>query len=282
MKKIPSKFDEGMGNRPAIYIPFPQAVPRKATIDAEKCLYLTKRSCQLCLKVCEAEAIDFDMKDEEIELNVGAIILSLGATTFDPSILLPYGYGKFKNVITSIQFERILNAAGPSKGEVIRLSDGKHPKKILWINCIGSRNVRINRGYCSSVCCMYSIKQAVIAKEHDYNIDCKIFFIDMRTTGKGFEEYYLRAEKSGIKFLKGRISLIKEDPETKSLITTYEDIETGGFKKEIFDLIVLSVGLTPSDYSFDLSKKLQIDLNNYNFCNTGVFTPLETNKSGLL
>ncbi len=281
MKKIPSKFDEGMGNRPAIYIPFPQAVPRKATIDAEKCLYLTKGSCQLCLKECEAEAIDFDMKDEEIELNVGAIILSLGATTFDPSILFPYGYGKFKNVITSIQFERILNAAGPSKGEVIRLSDGKHPKKILWINCIGSRNVRINRGYCSSVCCMYSIKQAVIAKEHDYNIDCKIFFIDMRTTGKGFEEYYLRAEKSGIKFLKGRISLIKEDPESKSLITTYEDIETGGFKKEIFDLIVLSVGLTPSDYSIDLSKKLQIDLNNYNFCNTGVFTPLETNKSGI-
>ncbi|MFX1394367.1 MAG: FAD-dependent oxidoreductase, partial [Promethearchaeota archaeon] len=192
-----------------------------------------------------------------------------------------YGYGKFINVITSIQFERILNAAGPSKGEIIRLSDGKHPKKILWIHCIGSRNIRINRGYCSSVCCMYSIKQSIIAKEHDHSIDCTLLFIDIRTTGKGFEEYYSQAEKSEIKFIKGRISVIKEDPESKNLITKYEDIETGVFKEEIFDLIVLSVGLTPSDYSIDLCKKLGINLNNYNFCDTGVFTPLKTNKPGI-
>jgi len=279
--KIPDEYNMNLNKRKAAYIPFPQAVPSIYLIDKENCLFFKKEICRVCEKFCEVKAVDYEQADERIKLNVGAIVLSLGAETFDPSVLPQYGYGKFKNIVTSMEFERILNASGPFKGEILRPSDNKHPKKVMWLNCIGSRNTKINKGYCSSVCCMYSIKQAVIAKEHAPDLDCSIFFIDMRTVGKGFEEYYIRAENDGIKFLKGRVSFIEEESETKNLIVNYENMQTGELIEESYDLIILSIGLTPRKYAIELSKKFGINLNKYDFCSTNVFTPLETNKPGI-
>jgi len=279
--RIPDEYNQKLNQRRAIYIPFPQAVPSVFVIDEENCLFFKKGICKICEKFCEAKAIDYEQKDEQIKLNVGAIILALGSDTFDPSELPQYGYGKYKNVVTSMEFERILNASGPFKGEVIRPSDNKHPKRILWINCVGSRNKKIDKGYCSSVCCMYTIKQTVIAKEHAPDLECSIYFIDMRTVGKGFEEYYNRAEKNKVRFIKGRIGVINEDPHTNDLLVTFENSTTGEFTEEIYDMIVLSIGLTPSEYGIDLAKKFGITLNNYDFCQTGFSTPLATNREGI-
>ncbi len=279
--RIPDEYNQKLNKRRAAYIPFPQAVPSTYLIDKDNCLYFKKGICKVCEKFCEVKAVDYEQTDETKKINVGAIIFALGTDTFDPSVLPQFGYGKYKNVVTSMEFERILNASGPFKGQVLRPSDNQHPKKVLWINCVGSRNKKIEKGYCSSVCCMYSIKQAVIAKEHAPDLDCTIFFIDMRTVGKGFEEYYLRAQDQGIKFEKGRVGFITEDPETGDLIVSFENHNTGELSQETYDIIVLSIGLTPSNYAVEINKKFGINLNNYNFCSTDVFSPLETNKSGI-
>lgn len=279
--RIPDEYNQKLNQRRAVYIPFPQAVPSVFLIDKENCLFFKKNICKICERFCETKAINYDQEDEHIILNVGAIIFATGADTFNPSNLTQYGYGKYKNVVTSIEFERILNASGPFKGEVVRLSDNKHPRNILWLNCIGSRNSKIQKDYCSSVCCMYSIKQAIIAKEHSHDLECHIYFIDIRTFGKGFEEYYLRAQEQGIKFLKGRVALINEDPDTANLNVTFENTETGKISEETFDLVILSIGLTPSNYAIEMSKKFEIELNKYNFCLTKPFSPLETNRKGI-
>ena len=271
-----NEYDEGLRKRKSIFIKYPQAIPKLPSIDRTICI-----GCRLCEYICDAKAIDFSQKEEMIKLNIGSIIIAQGSAPYDPLSLKQYGYGRFSNVITSSEFERILSASGPFIGHVLRPSDGKIPQKIAWIQCIGSRDLKIGNNYCSAVCCMYAIKEAIIAKEHEPDIDCRIFFIDVRAYGKGFEEYFLRAQELGIKFLRGKIALINEDPHTKNLIISYENTETGEVKEEIFDLIVLSIGLQPSNSAIDLSKQLGINLNKYNFCNTNVFTPLETNKSGI-
>lgn len=271
-----NEYDEGLRKRKSIFIKYPQAIPKLASIDRTICI-----GCRLCEYICEAGAINFAQKEEMIKLNVGSIIIAQGSALYNPLSLKQYGYGRFSNVITSSEFERILSASGPFIGHVLRLSDGKIPQKIAWIQCIGSRDQKIGNNYCSAVCCMYAIKEAIIAKEHEPDIDCRIFFIDIRAYGKGFEEYYLRAQELGIEFLRGKIALINEDPRTKNLIISYENTETGEFTKENFDMVVLSIGLQPSNSAIDLSKKLGISLNKYNFCSTNVFTPLETNKHGI-
>ncbi len=279
--RVPDEFNETLTVRSASHIPFPQAVPAIYLIDPEACLYLQKGICRLCEKVCEAHAIDFNQKEELLTLNIGAVILSAGADTFNPSILPQFGYQSFENVITSTEFERILNASGPFGGHVVRPSDHRSPKKILWILCVGSRNRKLNNNYCSSVCCMYSIKEAVIAKEHDPNIEGYIAFMDIRAVGKGFDEYYQRAKELGITFLKARVSNLEEDPSTQNIIVSYENIETNTFHTEEFDLVVLSVGFQPSNSTRELCKTLGIELNEYNFCATHPFNPLMTSKPGI-
>ncbi len=271
-----NEYDEGLRKRKSIFIKYPQAIPKVASIDKTICI-----GCRLCEYLCEARAIDFTQKEEMIKLNVGSIIVAQGSTLFNPLSLNQYGYGRYPNVITSSEFERLLSASGPFINHILRLSDGKVPEKIAWIQCIGSRDRRIGNNYCSSVCCMYAIKEAIIAKEHEPDIDCHIFFIDIRAYGKGFEEYFLRAQELKIKFLKGRIASIKEDLHTKNLFIAFEDIETGKIIKESFNMIVLSIGIQPSNSVIDLSKKLGINLNKYNFYSTNIFTPLETNKPGI-
>jgi heterodisulfide reductase subunit A len=279
--KIPNEFDEGIGLRKAVYFPFPQAVPRVATIDAERCLFLTKNVCRICEKFCEAQAVDFEQKPITHEVNVGAIILATGVETFDAKIKEEYGYGRYANVITSIEFERILNASGPFEGHVQRPSDGNAPKKIAFIQCVGSRDATCGNDYCSSVCCMYATKEAVIAKEHMNDIDPTIFYLDLRTYGKDFDKYVERAKNEyGVKFVKCRVSAVEEMPKNQDLRIKYES-EDGKVNEEFFDLVILSVGLQPSENVKKLAENFRIELDKYDFCKTKTFSPVETSKPGI-
>ncbi|MCK4613913.1 MAG: FAD-dependent oxidoreductase [Thermoplasmata archaeon] len=278
---IPSDFEKGLIARPVIYIPYPQAVPNWPVIDSEHCIRFLKDKCGICQEFCEADAIDYEQKEEELDIEVGSIIVSPGYETFEPSIKSEYGYGRYQNVVTSLEFERILSASGPYEGHVVRLSDKKEPKKIAWIQCVGSRDKTCGNNYCSSVCCTYAIKEAVIAKEHVNTIEPTIFYMDMRTFGKGFEAYYNRAkDEHGVRFVRCRVSEVQEDPETNNLLIRYET-EDGELKEEIFDMVVLSVGLAAKEGVKELADRLGIKLNEYGFCKTSELTPIDTSKPGI-
>ena len=280
-QKAPSEFDQGLGTRKAIYVPYPQAIPNVPVIDREICTYFLKGKCRLCEKNCPTGAIDYEQQDEELELDVGAVILAVGYDVFDPTIKGEYGYRKYSNVVTSLEFERMLSASGPFQGEVLRPSDGSHPRRIAWIQCVGSRNSQIGRAYCSSVCCMYAIKEAIIAKEHDGLIEPTIFYIDVRAFGKGFDLYYERARSEhGVRFVRSMVSQVVEDPETKGLLVHYVD-EAGRLRREEFDLVVLSVGLGPSRDALELARRLGVELDPYGFCSTSPSQPLSTSRPGV-
>ncbi len=259
--EVPDEFNQGLGPRKAIYIPFPQAVPKVALIDMEHCL-----RCGLCKSICEAKAIDFSQKDEELTLQVGAIIVAAGFKLVDVEGLREYGYGRYANVITALQLERLINASGPTRGELMRPSDGKMPKRVAFIQCVGSRDRRIGNPYCSRVCCMYAAKNAVLLKEHWPEVEVVVYYIDLRAYGKGFEEFVERArEEFGVKFVRGRVARVEEDPETGDLRLAVEDTETGRISMEEHDLVVLSVGLAPADGSEALAKLLGLKMDEYGF-----------------
>ena len=243
--KILDEHNEGMGKRGAAYIPFPQAVPLKATIDPEHCLFLTKgKSAMKCVEACGPGAIDHEQKPEEVTLAVGSIIVATGFKLEDPAKKPEYGYGVYDNVITSLQIERLLSPSGPTGGEVTRPSDGEHPKKVAFLQCVCSRDSNTNI-YCSRYCCMQAIKEAILLKEHDPDVDVTIFYIDIRAFGKGYEELYNRArDEFGVNFVKGRIAEIHEKDD-KSLVTIGEDIVGGGVVESKVDLVILSVGVAP-------------------------------------
>jgi len=223
------------------------------------------------------------MEEEIVRLRVGSIILSPGFDEYDANRLAAYGYGRFPNVISSIQFERILSASGPFQGNLLRPSDRKAPKKVAWIQCAGSRDMTGNGGneYCSSVCCMYAIKEAVIAKEHHHDVEPTIFYMDIRAHGKDFDAYYERAKREyGVRFIRSMISRVAERPKTKNLMITYVDYESR-VREEEFDLVVLSVGLTPSQGAKELAQKMNLQLDNYGFCKTEEFSPLCTSQPGI-
>jgi len=269
-------YNEALSNRSAIYVEYPQAVPLKYMIDREKCI-----GCGTCYEICKAKAIDYDQQDSEATLNVGSIILAPGFETFDARLKSEYGYGRYANVVTSIEFERILSASGPYGGLVLRASDGETPKKIAFIQCVGSRDFQLGNNYCSAACCMYGMKEAVIAKEHTPSkLDCTIFYMDMRAYGKEFDAYYNRAkEEWGIKFVRSRVAGVTEDPKTGNLFVHYVENETP--KTEEFDMVVLSIGMQPPKNVEKLAKALGIKLNKYNFCETNTFSPMETSKPGV-
>jgi heterodisulfide reductase subunit A2 len=283
-KKVTDTFNAGLAKRKAIYVEYPQAVPLKYVIDQEHCLYFTKNGkCGFCKKVCPADAVDFDQREETITLQVGSVIVAPGFTTFDPAGLDTYQYGRFANVVTSMEMERLLSATGPFQGHLIRPSDHREPKKIAWLQCIGSRDInKCGNGYCSSVCCMYAVKEAVIAKEHaGDSLDTAIFFMDMRTYGKEFESYYERAKtEKGVRFIRSRVHSIIEDPATKDLSMRYVD-ESGTVLDETFDLVVLSVGMETSPELVDLAGRLGIELNEDRFAKTHAFTPVTTSRNGI-
>lgn len=281
-KKITSEYEQGLTKRKAIFSLFPQAVPNTRVIDKDNCIYFQKnKKCKACEKFCEAGAIDFEQQEREIEINVGAIILSPGLDRYDASVRQELGYGRWPNVISSIQFERILSASGPYKGEVKRPGDEKHPKKMAWIQCVGSRDVHNANPWCSSVCCMYATKHAVIAKEHDNEIEPTIFYMEMRAFGKDFDKYVDRAKSEyGVHYQRAMISAVREEPGTGNLILRYA-MEDGTLVDETFDMVVLSIGFQPHSDVTDFAQTFDIALNEHRFAKTTQFQPIETSRPGI-
>ncbi|MHC4253928.1 MAG: 4Fe-4S dicluster domain-containing protein, partial [Planctomycetota bacterium] len=215
---LASEYQEGLESRGAIYSPFAQAVPNVPTIDRTACAHFLADACGLCEKVCPAEAIDYSQVDREEEIDVGAVVLSPGFDEFDPTGMSEYGYGRYPNVYTSIEFERLSNASGPFGGHLKRRSDGETPRRIAFLQCVGSRDGRCDRDYCSSVCCMYAVKESVIAKEHDTGLDIAIFGMDIRSYGKDFDRFIDRArDEYGIRMVRSRIASLEEDADTKNI-----------------------------------------------------------------
>ncbi len=270
------EFNEGLSKGGAIYIKYPQAVPLVYAINKEECL-----GCGICEEVCKAGAIRYDQEDEELELDVGAIILATGFDEFDPSLKTEYGYGRYLNVVSSIEFERLLSASGPHAGMILRPSDGDIPRKIAFIQCVGSRDVTCGSDYCSSVCCMYATKEAVIAKEHMNEIEPTIFVMDIRAYGKDFDKYIERAKNEyGVKFVRCRVSSVEEVPETRDLKIKYES-EDGKLIQEEFALVVLTTGIKSAKGNKEMAEKLGVELDRYCFFKTRTFTPIRTSKPGI-
>jgi heterodisulfide reductase subunit A len=282
-KKVPNDYDGGLTTRKAAYLKYAQAVPLKYTIDAEHCTYLTKGRCRACEKVCPTNAINFDDQKKKLTLHVGAVILTRGAEPYDPAFHDTFGYKKYPNIVTSLEFERMLSASGPYGGNLVRPSDKKEPQKIAWLQCIGSRDEHLGaKGYCSAVCCTYAVKEAILAKENSKgNIDAAIFYIDIRTHGKDFERYYNRAKNElGVRFIKSKVTNIFHIEDTGRSRIRYID-STGIRMEEDFDIVVLSVGLGTTKEGTALAEKLGVELDHYNFARTDGFHPVETTRPGI-
>ena len=279
--KVPDPFNQNLSLNKAIHIYFAQAVPLVTYID-ESCLYLKDRTCAICKGVCKNDAIDFGQTAEKTEVKVGAIVLAPGFEIFDPRVRGDYGYGKFQNVVTSLDFERLLCATGPHEGQILRPSDRKHPHKIAWIHCVGSRQVIPGgNAYCSAVCCSYTQKQVILAKDHDAGMEATIFHNDIRSYGKDFERFYQRAEKlPGVRFVRSYVAVGREIAETKNVTIRYAT-DGDGVKEEEFDLVVLSVGLNPPADAKDMAAKFGIELGPQGFCKTSPSNPIETTRAGI-
>ncbi|SDO67265.1 FAD-dependent oxidoreductase [Desulforhopalus singaporensis] len=277
---LANSFNEGLNGRKPVNIHYPQAVPRVPVIDSRSCVCLNSGSCGTCATVCGVGAIHYDHVETSSVVEVGSVIFSPGIEVFDASVRGEFGYGLYANVVTSIEFERLLSASGPTSGCVKRPGDGSHPKKIAWIQCVGSRDHSCNRDYCSSVCCMYATKEAFIAKEHDGAIEPTIFYIDMRSFGKNFDTYVDRAREHGIRFVRAMVSRIFEDPVTGDLELRYVD-QGGTRQREVFDMVVLSVGIQVPEKVKELAHTLAIDLDSYGFVKTDCYQPLATSRPGI-
>ncbi len=280
--KIPDEFNMGLQTRGAVYIPFPQAVPPIYVIDPNYCLYLTEGKCGACAKRCDAGAINYEMKAEYRTIRVGAIVVVTGFEQFDAKKIPRYG-AQYANVVTGLGFERIMCASGPYRGQILRPSDQQHPHKIALVSCVGSRNAKEGVPYCSSVCCMYLAKECIITKEHAPDVDCVIFKSDVRSYGKGFNEFIQRAQNEyGIQYIDGRVSLIEEDPETQDLIVYYEDMKTGESVEYTANLVVLATALIPSAGTKELAEILGVDIDHRGFfTELSELSPSETNRPGI-
>jgi len=277
----PDQFNQGISKNRAIHIYFAQAIPLKPYID-DSCLYLKEGKCRICEVVCNNNAIDFNKTPEQVVVNVGAVILSPGYEPYDPKLRGEYHYGEFVNVVTSMDYERLLCATGPYEGEILRASDKKHPHKIAWLHCVGSRQVLPGgNSYCSAVCCTYTQKQVILTKDHDAGATCTIFHNDIRSYGKDFERFYQRTEKlPGIQFIRSYASVVREDPETKNVTVRYATFDDG-VKEEEFDMVVLSVGLNPPTDNRGLAEKFGIELNENGFCKINPINSMETTRPGI-
>lgn len=282
--RVEDEFDRQLRKRRAIYMYYLQGVPAIMTIDKKNCLWFTKEACRICEKNCEKEAIDFNQKDELIKINnIGSIIVATGYNLIediDNDILKNYGYQKYRNVVTALEFERMLSASGPQEGHIKRISDGEEPKKIAYLQCIGSRTDR-GAKYCSSICCMYTTKEAMIAHEHDNELESYIFYIDMRAGGKGFQSFLRRGEAEyDIKYIKSKIAEISID-KNESPIIVYEDLDTSEIKKLKVDIVVLATCIIPPEGIVKLAEVIGFELDDYNFIKTPPFSPVKTSRDGI-
>ena len=285
-KKVPSEFDMGLRMRKAIYIPFAQAVPRIATIDEEHCIFFERGKCRVCEKVCQAKAINFEMKPRVEKVRVKAVIIATGFDVFMPEEIEEYGYGTYPNVVTSMEFERIINAAGPTGGHLQRMSDDhERPKRLAFIQCVGSRDVRFDQAYCCAVCCMYTTKEAILAREHYPDTQSYIFYTDLRAFGKGFNEYVERAKKDyAVTYIRAKPGEIQEDPESKNLMVYYRDPDTYQIKAMEVDMVVLATTLVPRKDARGLADTLGVELDEHGFFKTpqAEVAPMDTSTPGIL
>jgi heterodisulfide reductase subunit A len=280
---IRSEYDMGLKGRKPVYVPYAQAVPNTPAIDRTTCVHFKTGGCKVCVEFCGVDAIDHKMLDETVEIDVGSIILAPGFEPFDPSKFDTYNYAKHPNVITAMEMERLLSASGPTGGHLVRMSDHKEPKKIAWFQCVGSRDMnRCDNSYCSSVCCMYAIKEAVIAKEHaGAGLDCAVFYMDIRTHGKDFERFYNTAkDKHGVRFICSRVHSITPVGGGDDLEVRYVTHD-GSLRVETFDMVVLSIGMQISPAVTEMATRMGIELTEGRFCKTDSFNPVATSKPGV-
>jgi heterodisulfide reductase subunit A len=277
----PDPFNQDISDNKAVHVYFSQAIPLVAYID-DSCLKLKEGKCDICSGVCQTGAIDFRQTPKKTQINVGAVILSSGITPFDPSVKDEYGYKRIQNVVTSMDYERLLSSTGPYEGEVKRGSDQQHPKRIAWIQCVGSRRViEGENSYCSGVCCTYTQKQVILTKHHYEDAQCTIFHNDIRSFGKDFERYFQRAEAlPGVEFIRSYASIEREMPGTGNVMVRYATTDDG-VKREEFDMVVLSVGLNPPKAYREISEKFGIDLNHHGFCSSDSTNPVQTSRPGI-
>ena len=274
-------YNENLATLKCVHIPFPQAVPAVSTIDSAKCLFLLRKECQICVPTCKNRAINFHQGERRREVTVGSVIVATGYQAFDPQLQSQYGYKRFRNVVTSLEYERLLSASGPNRGQLRRPSDGKPPEKIAWIQCVGSRDIAAGNPYCSSVCCMYAVKQVILSKEHEPHMEATVFHNDVRAYGKGFERYYERAKNTpGVQFIWSKVAVLGEDQETGHVKIRYR-LNGKKVRDEAFDLVVLSVGLTSPQDSRELANTLDIRLNSHGFCESPDLSPIETSQPGI-
>jgi len=280
--EVPNEYDEGLRNRKAIYIPFPQAIPLRYTIDREACV-----GCRRCVEACTGQgndAIDFDMTAEDVELNVSAIIVATGIDGYLPVELGEYGYAQFPNVLTALEFERLICASGPTGGRLEKPFDGKPAHKIVFVQCVGSRSQRLGVPYCSSVCCMYATKESILVKEHDPDSEVTIFYVDLKVFGQGFQDFVDRARDHwGVEYIRGRPGEVREHPITGDLTVWYEDTDTGIVSKKEADLVVLCSAMIPRPGNKRLAEILGVELDEYGFFKVKdpVSNPVETGILGI-
>jgi heterodisulfide reductase subunit A len=293
---IEDPYDEGLRTTKAMHIYYQQAIPATYYVDEKACLFLTRRECKQCERVCQAKAIDFNQKDRTVELDVGAIIVAVGYDVFDPSQISEYRYQEIPNVVTAIEFERLLSASGPTGGKLYRPSDLALQeetkareeetqgltvaKRLAFVQCVGSRDFRFYP-FCSGYCCMHSIKEAIVAHEHEPETTSTIFGMDIRAVGKGFEEYKMRGgNHSNITYVRGRVAEIAEGPNNNPVVT-YEDTRQRKIKNQDFDMVILATACAPTKGMPELSEILRIELDPYNFVKTNPLSPVDTTRPGI-
>ncbi len=282
--KVKDEWQEGLTERKAISIMFPQAVPLIANIDRDNCLYFQKGICQVCSKVCPAGAVDYEQTETTLDLNVGSIILATGFEEYDPSELGEYGYGRYEDVITAMEFERLVCASGPTHGHLNRPSDGKIAKRVAFVQCVGSRSHQKGYPFCSSVCCMYATKEAVLIKEHDPESEVTIFYLDLKVFGQGFQEFVNRAtDHYGVNYVRGRPGEIRRHPISGDLVLWYEDTEHGQVSEKEVDLVVLCTTMISRPENTELAETLGLELDDWGFFKPKdpVMNPIETEKPGV-
>ena len=280
--KAPDAFNEGLGTTKAINIPFPQAIPRRASIDPAHCRHFTRGKCGVCSKICPVKAIDFDMQDTIVTEEVGAIVVATGYDLFDHSIYGEYGAGRYPDVISGLQYERILSASGPFGGHIRRPSDGREPKDIVFVACVGSRDPSVGRPYCSGVCCMYIAKQAILTRDHLPESNSYVFYMDIRAPGKNYDEFVRRAqEEYGVQYIRGRVGKIY--PRGDRMVVQGADTLLGVQVEVEADLVVLATGIEASAGASDLAEKLRISYDQYGFYMEShpKLRPVETNTAGV-
>ncbi|MFW9908485.1 MAG: FAD-dependent oxidoreductase [Candidatus Thorarchaeota archaeon] len=279
--EVPNEFDQNLAVRKAIYIGFPQNTPLVYTVDEENCI-----KCGMCVKSCERQAINLDMESEELEIPAGAIVVATGYKLFDVGAYTRFGYGRFKNVINALEYERLINAAGPTGGRLVRLSDGRIPRSIAFIQCVGARDVQKGVPNCSRICCMYAIKNAVMAKELQPEIvqNVTLYYLDLRAFGKGFEEFAnMSKTRFGVNFVRGRVGEVMEVNKSQNLRLLVENTEVGALTDDEYELVVLCPGIKPPDANKEISDNLgiEIDSNGYISSLDPIVTPVDTSIPGV-